>query len=161
VKDPRELREPGLGLGRDPVRTPMPWDASPNAGFTAGAPWLPLNADWPTRNHAELGKAPDSLLNLYRRLLRLRRSQPALAIGDLAHVEAAGDILAYERHYGDERLSIALNLGSAPQSLGSLHASLEGRVLLSTIAGDLPASPLIVLRPHEGVIVAALPATAS
>ena len=38
VQDPRELREPGLGLGRDPVRTPMPWDGSPNAGFTTGEP---------------------------------------------------------------------------------------------------------------------------
>jgi hypothetical protein len=50
VQDPRELREPGLGLGRDPVRTPMPWDGSRNAGFTTGRPWLPLNPDWPARN---------------------------------------------------------------------------------------------------------------
>ena len=50
VRDPRELREPGLALGRDPVRTPMPWDDSANAGFTKGTPWLPLHDDWPTRN---------------------------------------------------------------------------------------------------------------
>ena len=49
VRDPRELREPGLGLGRDPQRTPMPWDGSPNAGFTTNEPWLPLNADWRKR----------------------------------------------------------------------------------------------------------------
>ena len=55
VRDPRELREPGLGLGRDPQRTPMPWDGSPNAGFTTGEPWLPLNADWRERNVEALG----------------------------------------------------------------------------------------------------------
>ena len=50
VQDPRELREPGLGLGRDPVRTPMPWNASAHAGFSTAEPWLPLNPDWPTRD---------------------------------------------------------------------------------------------------------------
>ena len=50
VKDPRELREPGIGLGRDPVRTPMAWDSSPHGGFSSGEPWLPLHADWRTRN---------------------------------------------------------------------------------------------------------------
>ena len=69
VLDPRELREPGLGLGRDPVRTPMPWDGSENAGFTTAKPWLPLNADWPTRNVARMAEEPDSILTLYRQLL--------------------------------------------------------------------------------------------
>ena len=65
VQDPRELREPGLGLGRDPVRTPMPWGRSENAGFTTAKPWLPLNADWPMRKcRADGGGAafdPDAL----------------------------------------------------------------------------------------------------
>ena len=68
VQDPRELREPGLGLGRDPVRTPMPWDGSENAGFTTARPWLPLNADWPTRNVARMAAGasfnPDALSSL-------------------------------------------------------------------------------------------------
>jgi len=67
VQDPRELREPGLALGRDPVRTPMPWDWSKNAGFTTAEPWLPLNADWPTRNVARMAEEPHSILTLYRR----------------------------------------------------------------------------------------------
>ena len=45
VQDPAEKNEPGLGLGRDPERTPMPWDASLHADFTSGEPWLPLGAD--------------------------------------------------------------------------------------------------------------------
>ena len=58
VRDPRELREPGLALGRDPVRTPMPWDDSANAGFTKGTPWLPLHDDWPTQRLAHGGRPP-------------------------------------------------------------------------------------------------------
>src|SRR5687768_10359567 len=46
VQDPLERRVPGLGLGRDPVRTPMQWSGEPNAGFTSGEPWLPLAASW-------------------------------------------------------------------------------------------------------------------
>jgi alpha-glucosidase len=42
VQDPWEKNVPGLGLGRDPVRTPMPWDGSATAGFTTGEPWLPI-----------------------------------------------------------------------------------------------------------------------
>src|SRR3546814_1941115 len=68
LKDPRELREPGLGLGRDPSRTPMAWDASLNGGFSEGTPWLPLHSDWRSRNvEAQLGDT-GSMLQLYRRL---------------------------------------------------------------------------------------------
>ena len=52
VRDPRELRQPGIGLGRDPSRTPMAWNASPNAEFSLAEPWLPLHGDWRTRNVA-------------------------------------------------------------------------------------------------------------
>ena len=45
VQDPAEKNEPGLGLGRDPERAPMPWDKSVLAGFTSGKPWLPLGPD--------------------------------------------------------------------------------------------------------------------
>src|SRR4051794_3061078 len=79
VQDPRELREPGLALGRDPVRTPMPWDGSENAGFTTAEPWLPLNPDWPTRNIARTAEEPHSILTLYRQLLAMRRTHPALS----------------------------------------------------------------------------------
>ena len=82
VRDSRELREPGLALGRDPVRTPMPWDARENAGFTTANPWLPLNANWPTRNVARMTEESHSILTLYRRLLDLRRDCLALSIGD-------------------------------------------------------------------------------
>ena len=101
VRDPRELREPGLGLGRDPVRTPMPWDASEHAGFSTAPPWLPLNADWPIRNAALMAEDPASILSLYRQLLAVRRAHPALAIGDFALLDAEGDVLAYERRHGD------------------------------------------------------------
>ncbi len=81
-RDPFGLRQPGTGQGRDPVRTPMPWDTSANCGFTTGEPWLPLGADHAARSVEVQKQAPGSMLALTRALLELRRREPALALGD-------------------------------------------------------------------------------
>lgn len=155
VQDPRELREPGLGLGRDPVRTPMAWDVSENAGFSAGAPWLPLHPDWPERNVASQTRNSASSLALHRRLLRLRRAYPALELGDFALVHATDDVLAYERRRGDQRLLVALNLGSTPQELALPTWAHHAQPLLSTV-GDSPppvAAKRLTLRADEGLVL--------
>ena len=116
VQDPFEKNVPGLGLGRDPARTPMQWDASPNAGFCAPdvEPWLPVADDYRIYNAATEREDPASMLNLHRRLLALRRSEPALALGSYDPVEATGDVLAYARETDGRRLLIVLNLGHDP-----------------------------------------------
>jgi alpha-glucosidase len=153
VQDPQELGVPGIGLGRDPERTPMQWDASPNAGFTNGTPWLPLADDYQRFNVAAERDEPRSMLALYQRLIGLRRTSPALEIGSYAPVPADGDLLAYIRAAGAQRFLIALNLGSQEQTL-DLHA-LRGRVVLSTHLdreGE-PADGMLSLRADEGAIV--------
>ncbi|WP_314375966.1 alpha-amylase family glycosyl hydrolase [Sphingomonas paucimobilis] len=149
VRDPRELREPGLGLGRDPVRTPMPWDDSPQAGFTQGEPWLPLGAGWEYRNVAAERDDPASILSLHHQLLALRRATPALATGHIKLLEAQGDVLAYERERDGERFVVALNLNHAPATV-DLPAA---RPLLSTLAGPLADTAPSILRPDEGLIL--------
>jgi alpha-glucosidase len=150
VQDPRELREPGLGLGRDPVRTPMAWDDSPNAGFTTGTPWLPLHPDWPTRNAKAQRNQIGSMWRLYQDLLACRRTYKALAIGDWAPVDAGGNLLAYERRHGDERLLIVLNLGDRSESFAIPEWAEGLSVLHSCRGGTDPA----LLGPHEGLILA-------
>ncbi|NIJ08029.1 alpha-glucosidase [Sphingomonas vulcanisoli] len=149
VQDPRELREPGLGFGRDPVRTPMPWDASANAGFTSGEPWLPLNGDWRTRNVATEEGDRGSLLALYRDLLALRRAHPALAMGAVRRIEADGDVLAYERMQGQERMLVVLNLGAEDQVL---NLPGEGWSLLFSTCSGLRRSTAS-LEANEGLIL--------
>ena len=118
VRDPLELRQPGIGLGRDPVRAPMPWAGdAPHAGFSTGDPWLPLNADWATRNVAAQRADQGSMLTLYRTLLALRRRHPALGLGEIALLPAEGDAIAYERRHGEARLIVLLNLGSRAQEV--------------------------------------------
>jgi len=145
VRDPRELREPGLGFGRDPVRTPMPWDGSPCAGFTDGEPWLPLNPDWRTRNVAAEASNARSILSLYRDLLRLRRTHPALSVGDVRLLSAHGHVLAYERTAGDDRIVIGLNLSNETQQFGLP----DGSPLLTTVGDYVPGR----LDPDQGVIL--------
>ena len=150
VQDPVEKKQPGLGLGRDPERTPMPWDATSLAGFTSGTPWLPLGNDHATANVAALSGCRDSILNLYRRLIAFRREHPALTSGAISAVGVESHILHYERQDGKEHLAIFLNLSHEHQPL-----SYRGRLLLSTYAGDPGADTGDgkYLRPDEAIIV--------
>ncbi|WP_339028297.1 alpha-amylase family glycosyl hydrolase [Bradyrhizobium symbiodeficiens] len=156
VKDPRELREPGLGLGRDPVRTPMPWDGSDNAGFSTAKPWLPLHADWRTRNVAGMAEDPRSILTLYRRLLALRRDHPALSVGDFALVSVEDELLVYARRHESQLLLVALNFGDRPHRLPLPDWTHGGRLLLSTHE-DMPLADhgALLLRSHEAVVLKA------
>jgi oligo-1,6-glucosidase/alpha-glucosidase len=148
VRDPREIRQPGIGLGRDPSRTPMAWDASENAGFSTAEPWLPLHADWPTRNVAAQASDFASMLNLTRALLRLRRAEPALSVGNYLPVANSNNLLAFTRHSGGSRLLVALNLGDEPVPLP--EAASGGECLLSTL--PVEGQPE-ALRGNEGLIV--------
>jgi alpha-glucosidase len=151
VHDPWEKNEPGLGVGRDPQRSPMQWDPSPQAGFSTAKPWLPLSEDYGTRNVARLGEDPRSILTLYRQLIELRR-RTVLQIGAYRALEADGDLLVYERVHEGERLLVALNLGSEAEA--ALLPSLSGRVLLSThLDREEEVAHQVTLRPNEGVIV--------
>lgn len=143
IRDPQHLRQPSLDIGRDRSRTPMPWDASASAGFTTGEPWLPLNADWPERSVAAQAVDPASMLTLYRKLLDLRRSTPALAVGSYTATAAEKDVLAYERAYDGDRLLIALNFSEQPRQLRLP----SGSQLADVLATTLP------LRPFDGTLL--------
>jgi alpha-glucosidase len=154
AQDPAERRQPGLGLGRDPARTPMPWDASPNGGFTAGVPWLPLG-DHAARNVVSEIADSRSLLTLYRTLLALRRAESALTAGTIEAISAKDDVLRFERRLGTTCLSVALNLSDAPRSVNCA----SGAIRLSTHldrAGESVRGAFL-LRPGEGIIIDASP----
>ena len=110
IRDPQHFRQPALDIGRDPSRTPMPWDAANHAGFSTAEPWLPLNSDWPTRNVAVQTDDPASMLELTRNLLAVRREEPALAIGAMRMLDAPDGIIAYERTHRGRCLTVVLNL---------------------------------------------------
>jgi alpha-glucosidase len=154
VRDPFERNVPGIGVGRDGCRTPMQWDSSRNAGFSRVDPWLPLADDWRSNNVANLREDALSILNLYRRLLRVRKERPALSLGSYRPYVVDEDLLAYYRELNDSRLLIVLNLTDGPQAL-KLEEGAHARILVSTEAkrdGDL-VKGTVTLAGDEGLVI--------
>jgi len=151
IKDPAEKNQPGIGMGRDPERTPMQWDSSPAAGFTAAVPWLPIASDFDKNNVATLLNDRASLLHLYIRLITLRRTHATLVNGELNRLSADSSLLRYERVSSAERLLVLLNLGSDP-----VECQVQsGTVLLSTRfdRDGERVRDMIAVRGAEGLVI--------
>ena len=143
------------GMGRDGCRTPMQWAGVEGAGFTdlGTRPWLPLSADSSSRNVESQLAEPRSLLNLYRRLLEVRRQEPGLQVGDYRALPSDHGVFAFLRDDGEDRLAVALNFtGGRVSGFGTPGS---GRMLVSTELDREGSVQLedLELRPHEGVII--------
>mgnify|MGYP001202436800 FL=1 len=76
----------------------MPWDNSPQAGFTTCKPWLPLSPDWLLTNVAREQRDPGSMLSLYKRLIQLKKGSRALTAGTYEPIEGGpSDCLLFHR----------------------------------------------------------------
>ena len=98
----------------------MQWSAQPNAGFTAEGvvPWLPIDPGYSTINVDTELEDPDSTLNLYRRLLQLRREHSALRIGSfLTHPSSTEEVFAYRRESDSETMTVVLNFSDEERSV--------------------------------------------
>jgi alpha-glucosidase len=160
VSDPMEKNKPGLGLGRDPGRTPMQWDRSINAGFCpAGTePWLPLPTDFQQINVEIERDDPHSLLTLTRLLIELRRSTPALATGSYRPIEGVpAGCFVFLRQSSGQCYLIALNFSGQEQIL-KLPEMSNGRIVLSTYLDRQEPIDLafLRLRSYEGNVIRVL-----
>jgi alpha-glucosidase len=158
VRDPFEKNVPGIGVGRDGCRTPMQWDATPNAGFSISTPWLPLAIDFAHENVINLDADAHSILSVYKALIKLRKQLPQLVAGTYEPIAAQGDLLLYRRRAEGEALVIALNLGAEPASLTSSSIGFGSEILLSTFLDRKRerVEGILNLRGNEGVIVGRL-----
>jgi alpha-glucosidase len=154
--DPFGFRVPGWG--RDRCRTPMQWDAGPNAGFSLPDTkklWLPLSEGYRTDNVAQELKEPHSMLSLYRELLKIRKASSALQTGKYIPIEDAPEnCFVYLREIQGERVLIALNFSSEAQTI-LLSRFSSPSILLSTFLdreGKSDSSSL-ELRSNEGLIL--------
>ena len=169
VQDPPAVNQPEIAhlVGRDPERTPMQWDGSPNAGFTAGGvfPWLPVAENYVECNVARQEADPTLMLNLYRALTRLRRAEPALHVGDYASVETGvSAVFAYLRTApGADRFLIVLNFGAEALVLNLSHVARDATIAVATdmlrrgstaltTGGSVDLSSLPV-EPNEGLVL--------
>ena len=157
ICDPFEKNVPGIGVGRDPARTPMRWHPGRNAGFTTGTPWLPLGDGCATCNVETEASDAESMLSLCRRLLWLRRSNPALALGDYLGVSCEEECLAYMRRHDAQRVLVMLNFSVDGRSLDLPPELAQGRIVFSTRASRAPeeVAGCVALAPAEGVVIEA------
>lgn len=115
LTDPQGLRFWPENKGRDGCRTPMTWDANqPNAGFSCTKPWLPVKPEQASHSAAQQVDNPNSVLNFYKRMLRLRKSSEALKHGATHFLDTKEPILAFKR--GDGMLCI-FNLSPTAQTV--------------------------------------------
>ncbi|QBQ54081.1 alpha-amylase family glycosyl hydrolase [Nitrosococcus wardiae] len=157
VMDPRGLNCPGKGLGRDAYRTPMPWTPGRNAGFSEGMPWLPLTKDFQEINVERERADPQSMLSLYRRLIALRQSAPALCVGEYDPIPVTPPLLAYRRYHGEsDTFVVALNVSQEYHRFQVPKETGVARLVLSTeeiSPGKNRLAEAMTLRPNEAVII--------
>jgi alpha-glucosidase len=112
VVPPERIVDPG---GRDGCRAPVPWEPTPPHGWPGRPTWLPFPPEPQRRNAASLRDDPGSILHLYRDLIRLRRSSPALRWGTWEQLDTPPGVIAYRRRGGDDERLVAVNFTPHPR----------------------------------------------
>ena len=102
-------------MSRDNARTPMQWSSKENAGFTTGMPWLKVNSNYKEINVKSQEKDADSVLNYYRKLVKVRKSPEYKEVFTYGQFEPAYEdtdsIMAYYRFDGEKRVLVVANFG--------------------------------------------------
>jgi oligo-1,6-glucosidase len=137
--------------GRDNARTPFQWNCLKEAGFTFGKPWMPLNLNFKQINKDIQDNDPDSVLNYYRNMIRIRKMHPVLIYGLYQPIETERDkLFLYSRENEEEKILVALNFSEETVNLQSRFTSKIQEKLIGNY------SPLthewIILRPWEASV---------
>ena len=140
---------------RDNARTPFQWDGSDRAGFTTGVPWLKINPNRKRVNAEDEQNDPDSVLNYFKKAMRLRRSNRELIIGSFRLTDADNkQVFAYVREGNYERFLILLNFTPKEACATVDTDTTDAEVLLSNYSDRTriePSGP-IALRPFEAIV---------
>jgi trehalose-6-phosphate hydrolase len=138
---------------RDNGRTPMQWDGTAGAGFTTGTPWLGIPDNHVTINAEAEENDPTSIYAFYKELVRLRKEMEIIADGQIRYLDSGHDsVLAYERTYGQEKLTVVCSL-AGEELLLSEPISLEGKKVLLSSYLDEPTGTVTALRPYESIAI--------
>jgi glycosidase len=149
-------------MSRDKNRTPMQWSNQPNAGFSPAevSTWLPVNPDYKRGiNVQEQESNPNSLLNYYRRLIKVRKQTPALIEGEyLPLQETSFEYFAFLRQSNEQTVLVVLNFSDQHLELDfSTEEEIQERnlrILFSSAERPLSARPPygLTISPFEVLI---------
>ncbi|HAS1033185.1 TPA: alpha,alpha-phosphotrehalase [Enterobacter cloacae] len=147
-RDPNELLAILASKSRDNGRTPMQWDASHNAGFTEGEPWIGVCDNYETVNARAALDDPDSVFYTYQSLIRLRKTLPVLTWGDYQDLLPEHPFLwCYRRQWQGQTLVVVANLSHQSHEWESGVLSGEWQAVMR----NYPAPHTATLRPFEAV----------
>ena len=138
---------------RDSARTPVQWSGGENAGFSTGKPWFSVNPNYREVNAEKEEADPESILNFYRRCLRLRKESDTLLQGDYReYFPLHPHLYVYERSRGTERILVVCSFSKKEQSwqLPKGYAW-EGSSLVLCNYAEKPKQGL--LRPYEAQVL--------
>ncbi|MGA7294136.1 MAG: alpha-glucosidase [Terriglobales bacterium] len=157
VKDPMGRIGWPKDKGRDGERTPMQWNTSENAGFSKATPWLPVPPSYKTHNVATESKDPNSILNLYKKVLALRHTNEALLDGSYTALNQDDpNVMSYLRSYKGKAVLVALNMSDAPRkaTFDLAPEGFSGAALKTVIASEGSAKGNEVTLDPYGLVIA-------
>jgi alpha-glucosidase len=158
VHDPIGKRGWPKEKGRDGERTPMQWDAAPAAGFTTNAkPWLPIPPSSTTYNVETESKDPNSIYNVYKRLLALRKTNPILRDGVQESINNDDpNVFAFLRRTSDGAVLVALNMSAHPHTIAFHLQGKRLKPLVTTPTQNTETIPAdhVTLAPFATVVAA-------
>jgi len=137
-----------LSKGRDNARTPMQWDGTKNAGFSAGTPWIGVNPNYREINVHAASADPDSILSFYRALIRLRNGSDVLKYGDFELLlPEHPQLFVYRRRYEGRSILICCNFSPEP---AVIPPEITGKSVIELGAEDklLPFGALVIECQH-------------
>ena len=151
-REPDELLAILASKSRDNGRTPMQWDASHNAGFTEGEPWIGVCDNYETVNARAALDDADSVFYTYQSLIRLRKTLPVLTWGDYEDLLPEHPSLwCYRRQWQGQTLMVVANLSRERQQWQPDPVQGAWRVALGNY-DDVPSRPNArLLRPFEAI----------
>lgn len=136
---------------RENGRTPFQWNDAPNAGFTNGKPWLKVNPNYKTINSQALEKDPNSTLNYFRKLVKLRKNNPVLIYGKYTLLDKENpNVFAYTRELDNKKLLILLNFSEKNTKVTIDINLANAKVLLGNYTKSSSDGNL---KPYEAVIL--------
>ena len=136
---------------RDNARTPMQWDASENAGFTAGTPWISVNPNYKKINVADQLRREDSVFNYYKKLIRLRKENEIIVYGNYELLLPEDEnIFAYTRSFEGKKLLTVCNFSKSEQKF-DFSGYENAKMLISNYNGDARKDG--ILKPYEATVL--------
>lgn len=136
---------------RDNARTPMQWDASENAGFTAGTPWISVNPNYKKINVADQLRREDSVFNYYKKLIRLRKENEIIVYGNYELLLPEDEnIFAYVRTLDNQKLLVVCNFSKSEQKF-DFSGYENAKMLISNYNRDARKDG--ILKPYEATVL--------